>query len=330
MANLLTRLKVKDMELKNRIVLPPLASEKATEKGDVTDELIEHYVKYAKAEVGLIIVEHSYISPEGQASKKQLSVARNSKVEGLKKLADAIHEAGGVAGVQINHSGMAAKTELVEEPVGPSRRPHPRRKKDSKKAKKLSKGEIKGLIQKFVDAAVRVQEAGFDMVEIHGAHGYLISQFNSPLSNKRDDEYGGSLENRFRFAIEVVEAVREEVGPDFPVFLRLGADDLMEGGLTLEESKKMAPKLVEAGVDILDLSGGHGGYKADGEEGFFTYLSEGMKEVIDIPVISTGGITDPEFANKLVRLSKADLIGVGREMLKDHNWAKKAINKLSE
>ncbi|AZR74819.1 NADH oxidase [Anoxybacter fermentans] len=316
------------MNLKNRIVLPPMATEKATEKGEVTPELIEHYYRYARAGVGLIIIEHSYISPEGKHSPRQLSVANDGVVEGLSKLAEAIHDAGGIAGVQINHTGMAGKPEIVGRPVGPSPFRHPRRE-ECMQARELSREEIKALVKAFAQAAGRVKRAGFDMVEIHSAHGYLINQFNSPLTNHRTDEYGGSLEKRFTFACEVVEAVRREVGPDFPVFFRLGADDLMEGGLTLEDSKKVAPLLVEAGVDLLDLSGGIGGYRVEGKQGYFTYLTERLKEVVDVPLITTGGIIDPEVANQIILDGKADLVGVGRAMLKDYEWATKAISKLS-
>lgn len=328
MTTLLTPLTVKNMQLKNRIVLPPMASEKATEKGEVTPELVEHYRRYAEAGVGLIITEHAFVEPRGKNSVRQMSVADDNMIPGLKQLAEGIRQAGGVSGVQINHCGMAGKPEIVGQPIGPSALRHPRRE-EGEPARELSRDEIKALVQTFAQAAGRVKRAGFDMVEIHSAHGYLITQFNSPLSNHRTDEYGGSLEKRFTFAREVIAAVRREVGADYPVLFRLGADDLMAGGLTLEDSKRVAPMLAEAGVDIFDLSGGFGGYRGDGDQGYFAYLTEGLKQVVDVPVICTGGVLDYEVADRLVREGKADLVGIGRAMLKDYDWAAKAIEKLS-
>ncbi len=328
MTNLLTPIAIKGMYLRNRIVLPPMATEKATSEGMVTDELIAHYVRYAKAGVGLIISEHSYISPEGKNSPHQLSLADDGVIEGLSRLAKAIHQADGAAGIQINHCGMAGKPAIIGQPVGPSPISDPRRA-GGETARELSREEIKRLVKAFARAALRVKEAGFNMVEIHSAHGYLINQFNSPLTNQRTDEYGGSLEKRFTFAREVVQAVRTAVGAEFPILLRLGADDLIDGGLALEDSKLMIPDLVEAGVDVVDLSGGLGGYRSDGPQGYFTYLSEGIKQVIDVPVINTGGVLDTEVANQIIVENKADLVGVGRAMLKDYSWAEKAIRKLS-
>lgn len=328
MAHLLMPLKVNGMQLRNRIVLPPMASEKATEDGEVTSGLIGHYRRYAEAGVGLIITEHAYIEPRGKCSRRQLSAADDSKIPGLRLLAEAIHQAGGIAGVQINHCGMAGRAELVGQPVGPSALCHPRRE-EGEPARELTKDEIGELIQTFARAAGRVKRAGFDMVEIHSAHGYLVNQFNSPLSNHRTDEYGGGLEKRFTFAREVVKAVRKEVGPNFCILFRLGADDLTDGGLTLEDSKRMAPGLAEAGVDLLDLSGGFGGYRAEGEQGYFAYMTEGLKRVVDIPLLTTGGITLPEAADRILAEGRADLVGIGRAMLEDDDWAAKAIAHLS-
>lgn len=329
MAHVLTPLDVKKVHLKNRIVLPPMATEKATENGMVTPELIAHYRHYAETGVGLIITEHAYIEPGGKLSKRQLSVADDSVIPGLRELAAAIHLAGSVACVQINHCGMAGKPELIRQTVGPSPLRHPRRE-DGEIARELSRDEIKELIQSFAQAAGRVKAAGFDMVEIHSAHGYLINQFNSPLSNHRTDEYGGSVEKRSTFAREVVEAVRKVVGPDFCILFRFGADDLIEGGLTLKESKEIAPLLVQAGVDLLDLSGGFGGYRADGEQGYFAYMTEELQQVVQIPLITTGGILEPEAAEHIIAMEKADLVGVGRAMLADREWATKAIKTLSK
>jgi 2,4-dienoyl-CoA reductase-like NADH-dependent reductase (Old Yellow Enzyme family) len=165
------------------------------------------------------------------------------------------------------------------------------------------------------------------MVEIHGAHGYLLNQFLSPLTNRRHDNYGGSRENRIRFLLEVVEEVRKAVGKDYPVFFRLGGDDRMYGGLTIEDAHWVALRLVRASVDVLDLSGGLAGYDGEGQ-GYFVYLAEAVKPVVDIPIMVTGGIKEPAYANQLLESGTADLIGVGRALLQDYRWMEKAKEKL--
>ncbi len=194
--------------------------------------------------------------------------------------------------------------------------------------REITQTEMSELVKEFAVAARRAKEAGFDMVEVHGAHGYLLSQFLSPYTNRRNDEYGGSLENRLRFPLEVLRAVRAEVGPDFPVFYRLGAEDGIEGGLTLQEGAEAAVILAEAGVDVLDLSGGLLGFRVKSGEGFFVYMAEKIKPVVNIPVLVTGGIAAPELAESILAEGKADLIGVGRALLANPKWAVEAAQAL--
>ena len=194
----------------------------------------------------------------------------------------------------------------------------------------LTKDEINTIIKEFKNSAVRTKQAGFDGVEIHSAHGYLLNQFLSPLTNKRTDEYGGDLKSRIKIHIEIIKAVREAVGEEFPILLRLGASDFKEGGTTIEDSKVAAVEFEKAGIDILDISGGLFGYKVEGLEGqgFLSPLTEEIKKVVSIPVILTGGVTEAQAANELLEQDKADLIGVGRAIYKDSNWAKEAIKSL--
>ena len=186
----------------------------------------------------------------------------------------------------------------------------------------------------FKEAARRVKEAGFDGVEIHSAHGYLLNQFFSPLSNKRTDEYGKDIMGRIKIHLEVIKAVREAVGKDFPVLLRLGASDYMEGGSTIEHSKIAAVEFEKAGVDILDISGGFCGFmipaasEQEQDQGYFSSLTSAIKEVVSMPVILTGGITETSAAERLLSQGKADLIGIGRAIYKDSQWAKKAVEDL--
>lgn len=230
--------------------------------------------------------------------------------------------------MQINHAGSATTSEITgNEIVGPSQVMHLRGKEIPRE---LTKEEIKEIVKNFKDAAKRVKDAGFDAVEIHSAHGYLLNQFYSPITNKRTDEYGGDILNRIRIHLEVIKAVRDVVGEDFPILLRLGACDYMEGGNTIEEAKIVAKEFEKAGIDILDISGGMRGFVIPGvtEQGYFADVTKAIKEVINIPVILTGGITDVNVAEQLLKDGKADLIGVGRAIYKDSTWAKNAIESL--
>lgn len=325
--NLLSSLEVKGLVLKNRIVMPPMANNMATEEGEITPRLVEHYLARAKAEVGLLIVEHAYVVPMGRANKNQLGVHDDRVIQGLRELVDAVHAAGARIGSQITHAGGATTSEVLGViPEAPSPVQHPR---GTEAPRELGIKELAALAGAFAAAARRVRAAGFDMVEIHGAHGYLLNQFYSPLTNKRKDDYGGDREKRLRFPLEVAEAVRREVGPDFPVFYRLGADDLMPGGLTAEDARFAAPRLVEAGVDLLDVSGGLGGSRPEGAKpGYFVPLAVAAKSVVQAPVLVTGGIREPEFADQIIRDGKADLVGIGRALLADPEWARKAIAAL--
>lgn len=329
MSSLLQSLQVGSLTLANRLVMPPMATSKADSDGKVNSGVLDYYTE--KSEGGylsLVIIEHSFIQQAGKASENQLSVADDGVIEELKKLADVIHRNGAKAIMQINHAGSAADEKVIGQiPVGPSVLANPRK---GAIPRELTLQDITAIIKAFQNAARRVKEAGFDGVEIHSAHGYLLNQFFSPLTNKRRDEYGGDVHNRIRLHLEVIAAVREVVGDDYPILLRLGASDYTEGGTTIEDSKIAAQEFEKAGVNILDISGGFSGYVAPGNnsQGYFAPLTEAIKQVVSIPVILTGGIIDVQVAEQLLIEGKADLIGVGRAVLKDSNWAKKAIESL--
>ncbi len=329
MAYLLEPLTKGPLQLSNRLVMPPMATEKASSDGMVSEELLDYYNEKTKgSHIGLVIVEHSYVRPEGKVSPRQLSVDQEATGEGLKKLADTIQANGSMAVMQINHAGSNTTEEVTGTiPLAPSAIMHPKRKTIPRE---LNTEEIENIIEAFGQAALRVKKAGFDGVELHAAHGFLLNQFYSPLTNKRSDQFGGSLTNRINIHLAIIQVIRETVGEDYPLLLRLGAADYMDGGATIEDSIIAAHEFEKAGVDILDISGGLSGYAIPGltGQGFFAPLTEVIKEKVSVPVILTGGITEAQAAENLLSQGKADLIGVGRAIFKDSSWARKAVDFL--
>lgn len=317
---------------KNRLVMPPMATARSTPAGRVSDALCEYYqAQGVSGPIGLIITEHSYICPEGKAGKGQLSISEDQDIDGLHRLVQVIHRTGTGVMAQINHAGSAAKPDQPDcDPVGPSSLPHPRAEKSSgRQTHELSQSEIKNIVRQFADAAARAKAASYDGVEIHSAHGYLLNQFYSPLTNRRLDEYGSScIENRVRFHLEVIAAIRRIVGKDYPLALRLGGCDYTEGGSSIEDSVKASLLFEQAGLDLLDLSGGMFGYTVSAlkEPGYFHDMTAAIKRRVSIPVILTGGITTAQEAEKLLSENCADLIGVGRALLEDTQWAAKAFS----
>jgi NADPH2 dehydrogenase len=328
-SSLFSPLNIKGINLKNRIVMPPMASEFATPEGFVTEKNIEYYAKRAEGGAGTIIVEHTFITPLGRYSARQLTIKSDKYIDGLSKIVEAVKKYNCTIGIQITHAGGKAQKALTgEQPEAPSAVVTPGAEE---MPREMSKAEIGQLINDFVAASRRAKLAGFDFVEIHGAHAYLLNQFYSPLTNKRTDEYGGSQENRMRLLLEVVKAVRTELGEDFPLFFRLGADDRIEGGLTADEDGiYAAKKLEESGIDVLDISAGLSGSRyAGAPPACYLYMAEAIKPHINIPLIITGRITVPELAEKIINENKADLVGIGRAMLKDPDWANNAKKELN-
>lgn len=326
---------INGLTCKNRLVMPPMATAKSTPDGQVSDALCEYYQAWAgSGPIGLIITEHSYICPQGKASRGQLSIADDGDIAGLQQLVQAIHRTGTKVMAQISHAGSAAMRDMGDMagfvPVDPSPIAHPRPRKSSGKIPlELSKSDIRLIVRQFADAAARAKAAGYDGVEIHSAHGYLLNQFYSPLTNLRQDEYGtASLENRVRFHLEVIAAVRAAVGKDFPLALRLGGCDYTEGGSSIEDSVNASILFEQAGVDLMDLSGGMFGYMVSAlkKPGYFRDMTAAIKQRVSIPVILTGGITTAQEAEKLLSENCADLMGVGRALLEDSQWAAKAFS----
>jgi NADPH2 dehydrogenase len=318
---LLAPLKVKGYTLRNRIVLPPMQTGRANFEGKVTDRLINFYVKRS-THTGLPIVEHSYVSPTGKIGPKQLAINDDSTINGLEKLSNALHQIGAPAVVQITHAGAVTNKRVIgTKPAGPSPRD---------KSRMLETDEIYNLVDDFALAADRAVKAEFDGVELHGAHGYLLNQFWSPLFNKREDKFGGTMENRMHFPLLVTEKVRKVLGSKLLLY-RLGSDDLAPHGTHIEDSVAFAKRLEAAGVDIFDVSGGMCGSEPRQLrqiKGYFVPQANRIKRAVTAPVIGVGGIVEAGFADKLVRDGEVDLVAVGRQFLRDPQWAQNALETL--
>jgi 2,4-dienoyl-CoA reductase-like NADH-dependent reductase (Old Yellow Enzyme family)/thioredoxin reductase len=321
--NLFKPLRIGKVEIRNRIAMPPMVMCYGGPNGEVTEQTIAHYEARAKGGVGLIIVEATCVHPSGKGFEGGLSIHTDSHVPGFARLTDTVKKHGATIALQIFHAGIQAH---VEQPVGPSaigRKIVP----PIRTPKELTTEEVEQMIEAFVQAAVRAKKAGFDMVEIHGTHGYLICEFLSPLTNKRTDKYG---EDRVLFAEEIVRRIKEKCGKDFPVIFRLCADEFLEGGITIEYAKEIAKRLEEAGVDAFNVTGGN--YDTSDyiippvyydKQGYFFELAAEIKKVVSVPVISGGLITDPEVAEKAIEEGKVDMVFVGRQLLADPEWPNK-------
>ena len=317
------------LRVKNRIVMPAMSTNFASAEGEPTPRLISYYAARARGGVGMIIVENANVDyPTGSNGTVQLRIDHDRYIPGLYHLARAIKIEGGAAAIQINHAGgMAKESRTGRMPVGPSPvswspdRPTPR---------PLAREEIGPIIEAYASAALRAKRAGFDAVEIHGAHGYLIAQFLSPLTNNRTDEYGGTRENRWRFALDIVRRVREAVGPDYPLLFRISGDEYLPGGRGIEETVELARALVEAGIDAIDVSAGT---PANPEkqlepisypEAWRVHLAGAVKRGISAPVIGVGVLRRPETVERILAEGQVDFVAIGRGLIADPSWPNKA------
>ena len=319
---LFSPIKLGSMELKNRFVIPPMATNLANKDGTVSQALIDYWVARAKGGWGLLIVEFTAIDPLGKVGLCHPCLWSDKYIDGLRKLTDAVHKYGGKIAVQLGHTGRQTTREIIAgaQPVSASPIPCPM---DREMPRELPLEEIYELIEKFGDAAVRARDARFDAIEIHGAHGYLLAQFMSEYTNKRIDEFGGSLHNRMRFPIEVIHNVRRKIGRAFPLIFRISAEERVPGGRTLDESRVVARMIEEAGVDAIDVSVGVSGSSQyiiappAVPPGFLLSASQEIKKVVSLPVIAVGRIDHPLLAEDAIESGKADLIALGRPSFAD-------------
>jgi NADPH2 dehydrogenase len=328
MPDLSSDLALPGLSLRNRIVMPPMANNKADDRGFVTETLVSHYARHAAGGPGLVVVEHAYVTLTGRVDQNQLGIWSDDHVPGLSLIADAIHAGGAAAVIQITHGGARCPRSATGfTAVSPSGIAVPG---DDEEPRPMAIDEIDAVPELFSAAAARATAAGFDGVEVHGAHGYLLDQFMSPFTNRRQDAYGGTLEHRLRLVRETLEAVRRGLGSGLLMY-RLGADDRPVPGITPDDAALIAPYLEDWGVALIDCSGGLCGSRpADRTEpGYFVEAGKAVKDAVSVPVAAVGGITDPVFADDLVRRGVLDLVCVGRAQLRDPEWANMALAALA-
>ena len=319
------------LQLKNRVVMPPMGNNFGAEDGSVTLQQIDYYNERALGGPGLIITEMvSVDSPMGQRGIRQLRIDDDRFIPGLSRLAIQVHDSGGKMALQLCHAGLlAASNNFVLQPVAPS----PVEYYGKKVTEGLSKEEIKDIINHFIRGALRAKDAGFDGVEVHAAHSYLLAHFLSPYFNRRGDEYGGSVRNRAKILLEIIGGIRNAVGEDYPVWCRInGMEYGLEGGLTIDEAREIARMAEAAGSAAIHVTGGaygtYSGYNRAGmgqPEGNLSELAGAIKKTVKIPVIAVGRI-NLQLAEKLLQESKADLIAIGRAQIADPQLIKKAAS----
>ncbi|MEE0452304.1 oxidoreductase [Peptacetobacter sp.] len=320
-------LTIRRMTMKNRVMMTPMGTNYAGQNGEINEKHIKYYEQRAKGGTGLIMVENASVSsPEGSNGTTQLRIDHDSYIPGLYNLTETVHKYGTCIGIQINHAGASAMSSRTGmQPVSASNIPS---KDGGEIPRPLEVEEIYDIVKKYGEAAKRAQIAGFDAVEIHAGHSYLLCQFLSPVYNKRTDEFGGCPENRARFAKLVLEEVRKQVGPFFPIFLRFSAEDFVEGGNTLEDTLELLEYFQEE-ADVLDVSAALNAslqYQIDAnymKDGWRSYMAKAVKEKFGKPCVTTGNIRNPEVAEKILADGDADIIGMGRGLIADPEWVNK-------
>jgi 2,4-dienoyl-CoA reductase-like NADH-dependent reductase (Old Yellow Enzyme family)/thioredoxin reductase len=324
-----------NLKIRNRIVMPPMVTNFATPDGFTTRQQIDHYAARAKGGAGLVIVEATSVHPSGKGWQQGLCIHQDKCIPGLANLVEAVKGWGGKIAIQLHHAGRQTASSITGQTlVAPSAIPCPVIKENTRE---LTTEEVGELIEAFAQAAVRARHAGFDAVEIHMAHGYLISQFLSPNTNHRTDKYGGDIDGRMTFILEIIRKIKNLVGNDFPLLVRMNGEDLVENGLELDESKQVAQKLQATGVNALHISAGTvestltpRGINVAGlvpycvPHGQLVKLAEQIKSVVSIPVIAVGAIT-PELGEEVLQQGKADFIAIGRGLLADPELPNKLL-----
>lgn len=318
MSILFEKSEINGMSLTNRFVRSATFEGMAASDGAVTPKLIETMTALARGGVGLIITSHAYIQIEGQAAPMQLGIYKDELIEGLREMTNAVHECGGKIIMQLSHAGRYA---YGHTPILVSKL-----ETDDPKVKEIELNDIAQLVTAFADAARRAKASGFDGVEIHSAHGYLLSQFLTPAFNQRQDQYGGNIENRSRIHVEIMQAVRKVVGHDYPVIVKLNSQDFIEDGLSFKDAIQAAQILASTGIDAIELSGGvltskpgpsRINIKQAEDEAYFRNEARALKQLIEIPLILVGGMRSFQVAESLVESGTADYISISRPLIRE-------------
>ncbi|MBS4538532.1 NADPH dehydrogenase NamA [Clostridium sp. D2Q-11] len=317
MSNLFSSIKIKDLNLKNRIVMAPMCMYSANKDGYANDWHYTHYTSRAIGGVGLILIEATAVESRGRISDGDLGIWDDSHVEGLKNIVDLSHKYDAKIGIQLAHAGRKCAVDS-EEIIAPSSIAY---NDKYGTPNEMTKDDIKEVINAFKKGASRAKEAGFDIIEIHGAHGYLISEFLSPLSNKRTDEYGGNFENRGRFLKEIIEEVRTVWPEDKPLMVRVSAEDYLEEGNHSKDLGNILGRVKNSGIDIVNVSsGGVAPAEINPYPGYQIKYAEIIKNITSLPVIAGGLITSPQMAEEIIQNERADLVYLGRALLRNPYW----------
>ncbi len=329
MADLFETTTINGLELKNRFVRSATWEGLATDQDGPPPALVDLLVTLARGEVGLIVTGHMFVSAEGRANARQVSLAEDGLVSQHGQLVKAVHGAGGRIVAQLAHAGCQAAVKASGLPaMGPSSQA------EGPECEEMNREAISRVIEAFAAAARRARQAGYDGVQIHAAHGYLLSQFLSPSYNHRRDEYGGTLTNRARLVLQVYEAIRREVGDRFPVLIKMNSQDYLDDGLTVDEMLEVARALHEAGIDAIELSGGthrsgpftpvrKGTPQKPGEEAYYREAAARFQGEISVPLILVGGIRSYQVARELVTSGTADYISLCRPLIREPDLVKR-------
>jgi len=325
---LFSPIKIGQMELRNRLVVPAMGTNQCNPDGTIRQGFIDYWAARAKGGWGLCMVEVTAVDPLGKASMQVPVLYDDKFIPGFKALIDEVHKHGAKIGIQLHHAGRETVSAYIggEQVVAPSPIPCPVCRETPRE---LTTEEVYELIEKFGDAALRARKAGADCVELHGAHGYLVAAFMSPYSNKRVDEFGGSFENRMRFPVEIIKNIKRKAGNDFPIIMRISADELVTGGRRVDESRMIARTMEEAGVDCLHISVGVYATNpyivppAAISPGWILSYAEEVKRSVSIPVIGVSRISDPRMAEDAILTGKVDLIAMGRQSIADPEYPNK-------
>jgi len=322
--------RIGSLNLQNRFIRSATWEGLAAPDGSCTDELVRLMEVLAEGEVGLIISSHAFVRPEGYAVRGQLGVHQDGLIAGLARMTEAVHGKGGRIALQLAHGGLLAGTQLTgQPPLAPSLAGGP----EKITRREMTEADIQGTVEAYGEAALRAKKAGFDAVQVHAAHGYLLNQFLSPFFNRRTDRFGGGIENRARMVLDVLASVRNAVGRDYPVLVKINSEDFLEGGLSREDSMQAGALLAGAGASAIELSGGTllsgklspSRSKIDSaeKEAYFREAARAFREQIGVPLILVGGIRSFEVAEALVTEGLTDFVSLSRPFIREPGLVKR-------